>query len=345
MNFEEEIRVGNLSKEQLKFLLFKTIFENSDDINKSKWFDENSDNFKMLLSSENYYLMSSLYKGDFLKSLNDELLEYRKKYYDNISFYYFDILEKMRKLSLELGLKNSLELSNMYTYLLWNGYFSKDKTNVYSIENRKVIMGLLFADIMDGIGVCLNHADMLKDFLNNCGYDSAVLVNFASKNTKIDYKMDIERKVKKPSFSTKIMNFVLMPIISRIGNHAFTLIKENDRMYIYDSTNLGLLEIKDPYMASVINGEGIHKLHPYTSFLVGNGTSSEINALSGLFLNTNLNSPYDKDEFIFTCEDNISLFNNNISLLDDFYDDIKSSVTFISDITDKIEVKKKKRKK
>ena len=345
MKIEEEIRLGKLSKEELKFLLYKTIFENSDDVNQSEWFDENSDNYKMLLNSENLYLLSSLFKADFLKKLNNELLEYRKKYYDSINYYYLDILEKLKKLSLELGLKNSLELSNMYTYLLWNGYFSKDKTNVYSIENRKVIMGLLFADIMDGIGVCLNHADMLKDFLNNCGYDSAVLVNFASKNTKIDYKMDIERRVRKSSVSTKIMNYVLMPIISMIGNHAFTLIKENDRMYIYDSTNLGLLEIKEPYMASVINGEGVHKLHPYTSLLVGNGTSSEINALSGLFFNTNLSSPYDRDEFIFTCEDNISLFNKNISLLDDFYDNIKTDIVIISDITDKIEVKKRKMKK
>ena len=100
----------------------------------------------------------------------------------------------MQKLALELGVSNSLQLSNLYTYLLWNGYLSKNKTNIYS-EERKLLEGLFFVDVMDGIGVCLNYADMLKDFLKACDHEAAVLWNLCDARLTTDYIVPIEKKV------------------------------------------------------------------------------------------------------------------------------------------------------
>ena len=84
-----------------------------------------------------------------------------KSYSADIKGYYSSLLDKTKKLALELGLTNSLEISNLFSYLLWNGYFSKTKQNRYQQLGRKNISGLFYADIMDGIGVCLNHAYVL----------------------------------------------------------------------------------------------------------------------------------------------------------------------------------------
>ena len=167
-----------------------------------------------------------------------------------ITMYEFmDCLKEARRRRVEPPERVFVELSNLFTYLLWNGYLSKTKQHVYRIEDRKMIIGLAFADIMDGVGVCLNHADMLKDFLNTCGYNSSTMINLVDKNIKSNYKFDIERKSEKAKKKTEILNLAMCPIMKKIGNHAFTLIEDNNKLYIYDSTNLMLLNVINPYEA------------------------------------------------------------------------------------------------
>lgn len=337
----DKINLDGLTEEQVKFKVFKTVFERSSNDVSLDWLSEDNDDYKWLRDRN---LLSVAIEGNFLKAISIDFFQFREDDYDIMESYYLDLLNKMKKLSLELGLENSLELSNLYAYLLWNGYLSKTKQNVYKIEGRKVIFGMFFADIMDGIGVCLNHADMLKDFLNNCGFDAAVMANLVDKNIDKDYKMRIERKIKKSTLRTKTLNFVLTPVIKRFGNHAFTLVKDNGKMYIYDSTNLIILKVKEPRLAEVINGSGSCRLNPYFSCLLTGGTEKEMDVISKLFEMDDFSSPYSRKDFICMGEENIELFKNNISLLDDFYDDVSSDIIVISETSDKIKARKKKRK-
>ena len=91
---------------------------------------------------------------------------------------YNELLSKMSSLSKELNFQNSLELNILFSYLLWNGYLSKDKEYKFSSNDKKNIPGLFFSDIMDGRGVCLNNTEMLKDFLVFNGYSSAIVQNY-----------------------------------------------------------------------------------------------------------------------------------------------------------------------
>lgn len=275
-----------------------------------------------------------------LMALNEHIKNYRKEDNGITEYFYPNLLNKMKKLADEFGLKNTLELSNLYTYLLWNGYLSKNKKNVYCIENRKLILGLFWADIMDGVGVCLNHADMLKDFLNICGYDASMMINFCGENIDKAYKIDIERSITKGKISSKISSFFMSPLIKKIGNHAFTLVYDNGKPYIYDSTNLMALEFENPYFAHLLNGTGSAKLKPYIS-TVFSSNFGEIETLLKLFELDDLSSPCSRKDFIITGENNIELFRKNIVLLDDFYDDARDSIVTISEITDKIKTRKK----
>ena len=266
-----------------------------------------------------------------------------KNYNDEINSYYSSLLDKTKKLALKLGVNNSLEISNLFSYLLWKGYFSKTKQNRYQQSGRKNIKGLYYADIMDGIGVCLNHADMLKDFLNKFDFSASFLDNRVVPKMDVNYKMPLERCSVKSSILAKGVTFLATPLIKKIGNHAFVLIRENDRLYIYDATNLCVFEVDDAFNASLINGKGISELHPYFSFINIKDVSKETIALDGLFELDDLSSPYSRKDFIVTSENNIEMFNRNISLLDDFYADAFGDISKISKITDGMVKAKRKR--
>lgn len=154
---------------------------------------------------------------------------------------------------------------------MWNGYFSKDQSFNYQIENRSLIHGMYSFDIMNGNGVCLNFSDMLKDILNECGYNSSIILNKINNIEEMEKfcVLDIKRNVVKScNLITKVIPLLLKPIINKIGNHAFNLIEENGKLYIYDATNLLFLKLNSTTEASILAGKGEFKLTPYSSYLL-----------------------------------------------------------------------------
>ena len=244
---------------------------------------------------------------------------------------YNSLINKISILAKELNMSNSLELCILYSYLLWNGYFSKTKQNIFKSEGRKFITGLYFADITDGIGVCLNHADMLKDILNSCDYTSVILQNSFDDTTKVNYKIDIERKNIKDEHKSLIEKILKI----KKANHVFNLIEENNKIYIYDSTNLLLYNIADSNYSSLINGKGKNKLFPYQSYYFTYSKDEE-KLLDRLISESDYTSPYTKEDFISTSEVNLEIIRNSITLLDDFYTEARSNIISISEETDKI---------
>lgn len=242
---------------------------------------------------------------------------------------YMSLLEKMSYLAKELNLNNSLELSVLFSYLLWNGYLSKRKVHKFQSENRKMIAGLLFADITDGIGVCLNYSEMLKDFLKYCGYQSIILLNHFDNNTKIDYIMNIGR-IKSDDSQSKERNFNV-----KKADHTFNLIEENNKLYIYDSTNLLLYNINDWNSASLINGRGKNKLFPYASYSFCY-SKDDRDLIDKLFIGEKLIPPYTKEDFISISEVNLEIIKNSTFLLEDFYVEARPYIVGVSEETNKI---------
>lgn len=272
--------------------------------------------------------------------MKSEFILNKNKYSEIISIYE-KLLKQMSILAKELNLNNSLELSNLYSYLLWNGYLSKNKRNEYCSKNRKFINGLHFADIMDGIGVCLNHSDMLKDFLNICGYNSAMLNSYCSNYEVVEYSLKYkivgldDNIVLTNQITNETKNLLEK---KRISNHVFNLIEDNGKLYIYDSTDVVPHIIVNQQYSELLVGKGISKLFPYESYM-HNASEKEDELIDRLLTTKDYTSPYSKDEFICISNKNIDIIRRNLQLIEDFYIEAKPNILHISEETDKIKRK------
>ena len=243
---------------------------------------------------------------------------------------YKEILKECRKLALTLKLENSLEIANLYTYLLWNGYFSEDKKLTYQRNDRLNIPGLYSYDIINGKGVCLNFSDMLSDYINEFEeYGAATLINTLGKDFKRNYKVEILRNSIKKTIPQKLIAQLLNPYIKRTGNHTYNLIRENDNLYIYDSTNLSILDIINNKKALFVNGKGKSEIKPYLSYFL-NPTEKSIKTLDLLQTTSEFSSAYNINDFILSWDYCLDLFQRNKYVLDDFYSQIEKNINNIS---------------
>lgn len=325
-----------LTKDQQMLKAFMMTFTNYSPENHHVFTDESREEFKWLQEFDNGALFEAAAKGEAFRRMCSIFNHYREESNEALDIYYPDVLQKMRNLAVELGLNDSLELSNLYSYLLWNGYLSKDKKNAFSAQDRNVIFGMFFSDVMNGKSVCLNHSDMLKDFLNICGYDAASLITYVGKDVDLDYRARINRDIEDFSLAFKTLNLFMSSHSKAFGNHALTLVRDNDRLVVHDSTNLALFGVKNASSIELINGSGVCKLNPMASCVINSGTESELRAISGLYEVADFQAPYSRKDFIFTSEENVELFNDSIALLDDFYDEVKPSIMGICAVTDEL---------
>ena len=270
--------------------------------------------------------------------INSNQKSYEKFIEENKDIYnhYNEILKKCSNLSKGLNLKNSLEISILFTYLLWNGFYSNTKSNAYQKGKRYNVEGLESLDIMRGIGVCMNHSTMLRDLLITNGYPSSNVANFLQTMDR-GYKPEIKRTINESSFESKVISKILLPIAKRSGNHAFTLIYDNG-LYIYDSTNVATFCLSDIYSAHYMQGEGTSVLKPFFSYFA-NPTSKHNKALDKLHTSSVLTSPYTGEDFISSFESCTHLFNRNIKLLNDYYDETKDDITFVAERLETTKVK------
>lgn len=338
----EKKEIEKMNKEHALYEIFKESFlKTTSDYSFYKAIEE-SDEYSWIMNNVDY-VMAAL-KGDLAKTgwigCNKD-----KDIYGEVNMYYSSLLDKTKRLALELGLDNSLEISNLFSYLLWNGYFSKTKSNISTTKDNKSIYNLRYADIIDGKCSQVSNSEMLKDLLNSCDFAATSLFNTISSKNKFDtiYKVPIERQIEESSIKDKIKSLVLSPIYKKVGNSSFVLIKEEDKVYIYDPSRLSLFEVTDSFNANLISGLGTTQLHPYLSFPYMKDLTRETMAIDSLFKLDDLSSPYNREDFIITSEANIETFKKNIYLLDDFYADTFDERRKISKISDYlVKIRRKK---
>ena len=331
--FNEENYVG-LSEEEKEFRIFMDSFMNSSSGEYIDFADKSLEEYKWLQGRKQKKLLNAAIKGQKFRKMNDIFNHYRSESNEDVvsilEEYYPNILSNMKKLAEELGLSDSIELGNLYSYLLWNGYLSKDKSNIFSAQDRSIVFGMFFTDVINGKSVCLNHSDMLKDFYNVCGCDAATLITYLGDDVEMHYRPMVERNIKDFSLGFKTFNLFMSSFTKKFGNHAFTLVKDKTNgMIIYDSTNLSLFGLKDVYTAEVINGSGECKLNPMVSSVINPYSEHELRVLGGVSETKKLANTCSSEGYIETSETTLGLLNTNISLLDDFYDEIEPSISGI----------------
>lgn len=259
------------------------------------------------------------------------------------------ILDLWIKLFEELNVVKSIDICNFVSYLLYNGFFSKDKVLYYQFENRLNTPKNYALDIMNGNGVCLNYSCLLNDFLKKKQFFSSV-ISLKFRNTKSNYSPNIKfNSVELSNYNQESKNifnniFKIFEYFFGSCDHASTLVCDNNIQYIYDITNLEYLKLKNFWIAELIGGIGYHKLNyrfnyeTAKSFLECNiNDSFNIFALEEIKKNKEYFYP-SEEVIINSWERTNDLFNSNILLLNDCYFETKKDIDKIADY---IEEKKK----
>ena len=181
----------------------------------------------------------------------DELLR-------EISCSYEKIIKEINVLYKNLNLDNSIGKGLLFSYLLYNGYFSYNHKHTYSQKNIMDIRNSYSYDIFLGKGVCRHYSNMLNDILNYNSINSYCLLVHIS-NLKYLYQININIDEDKKSYFYRALKDFLN-IINNRPNHLCNLIIENGNCFIYDATNMTVFELIDNKIAIHTMGNGRMKL-------------------------------------------------------------------------------------
>ena len=271
-------------------------------------------------------------------SFRDYNSKFMELYKDSLKHYY-KVLDNYKNMAHDLGLDSSLELSSLLTYMLWNGYYSVNKEHIYTKKGNLFLPGMESFDVIKGGGVCIAYAELLNNYLTVCGKESTIIsCNYPTKNSiKYDYRPKITRRINNDLISNiiyKINRLMRNNIINEKGNHEITLVHEKGKVYAFDPTNLSAINIKDSSTASIVNGTGEYPLKHLTTLMLN--PNIDINQI---YTKLMFNKPHQiitREDYINSFERVLELVNENISLINDAYDNIHNDLEFIDNQTEEI---------
>ena len=258
---------------------------------------------------------------------------------------YNNLLNRYKILSKDLKINSALELSIMISYLLWNGYFSITKEHKYSMKDRLYLTPLPF-DIFKGRGVCLEYSIFLRDFLLKCNKEAAIIGCKISKSTiKKTYTPPIKRNIENSKINEFLYNVLCLVssnLINAYGNHEITLIKDGEKIFAYDLTNLLVFNL-DNNRAQAVNGIGNMEVKPAQSFII-DPSNDKSNIMEKLY-DKNSCLKVSEKELKYSFEKIKSILNENKNILKDmYYFAYKDIYTIVNEI-DKLNIKRKSLRK
>ena len=177
-----------------------------------------------------------------------------KEMYNFVDKEYQDIINKTAIFIKELGLKdNHVSYFSIFSFLLWNGIFSKDNKYVYSADDTFDANGYFGLDIMYGKGNCKSNSDMMSKVFKKMGLNSYFLVNSCDIKS-VDSTIDLKRV----NIDENSLASLESDDSKLVGNHANVLVEDSytNNFYVYDPTNLLIYNASNSMEASLYNGEG-----------------------------------------------------------------------------------------
>ena len=265
-----------------------------------------------------------------------EIVKSRRKLRSEFGESYDKIIDTWTYVTDALNINTPLETACFYSILLWGGYFSQNKILYYQEDNRVNLNGWYSLDIMYGNGVCLNFSDLLKDLLLKKGFSSALLINYVEKmkSSSIGKELIIRRK-RKSSNKRKILIKFMKPVLKKHGNHAFIVIRDQNKIFGYDPTNLFCVNISSIRSADTIDGVGHFELKVNESYAYA-CSNREFEILDDI-MTTDSADCLTRQEINEAWINAYYKFKNNIGLLDECYNYLHPQV---KDIASKIITKK-----
>lgn len=231
----------------------------------------------------------------------------------NIENHLGQITEKYVKLSKELNINKALSYCNLYSYLLFDGIFSKN--GVFQIEVR----GNRYPVEMIGLGFgdAFSISDLLEMLLTKREFENY------SPTAILDYdkiRVDFEPRIIKRKIS--------YPMVQGVSyGHPVNLVvdRKNNNHFVYDASLSSLFKVNNSKKLQLINGKGNMKLSYPTSNIFDSGsfdmeeTPKFLNEISKM-------KSISREEFIETFKDDIKTFEQNQNVIKVFRDDIEENI-------------------
>lgn len=223
--------------------------------------------------------------------------DFNEDFFYKLRTSHFDCVDNISLLFKELDLNNIHQQFYVFCYLLWNGYFSVDKSYVYDNKNIVSEDNTIFL----GRGCCRHNSLLMEEVFKQLDIDVRE-IGLRIGEIKLPKLIGIERIIEcyeAPSTLTR-----------KETNHSVNMIGDRGAFFLFDSTNLIECEIINRAKLVCFGGEYkvnrrmFSKELSETSYHVVNRKPT----MSVSLLTENYEDARD------VCEKNKSLFN-------DFYDD------------------------
>lgn len=244
--------------------------------------------------------MIDAYTFERICKVNDQLYEVR-----------FSAIKNIVKLFEELKMNNIHEQFYVFCYLLWNGYFSVEKSYVYN--NRDIIdeNNTIFL----GRGCCRHNAQFLSEILNKIDISSKE-IGVRTTNIKLEniINIDIKTEFYEENNQRKKTDY----------DHSVVLIKEDKGLFVLDPTMLTECEIIKK--GKLICFDGKYKLKRNMFINVLN------NSLSPNYI-YNTNTTIDKNILLENYNIAENICHENEKLFNEFFDENKSNYEQIKKLT------------
>lgn len=311
----------DISKEEKEYNIYKnwiSIMDELDPLEALSYLSCLMDDGKVVMAKA-----SMMKKTSLEQSIN-------KHKYDRAIYSYYSILNNFTKLVKELNFDDSLGIATLFTYMLWNGYFSNGKNYTFNRGRFIDIKGFLPLNIMNGVGAGVINSIMLSDSLNYCNINSSPIICGAPYKFETSFLSKIDKDIEKNEYSrTKALltHAIIYPFF-RKTNSSLTLIDDGDKYYGFSPTNFQVINILNNLEGVSVSNKDVFILNPNWS-LLSNPYFDKKKVYDKLFDKKRDNS-FSYDEMRDKINNYLSIILDNIKLLEDFYENNRVNYAFIN---------------
>ena len=195
---------------------------------------------------------------------------------ENCILNYEEIVSKTAQLMKELNITDTIELCNIFSYMLYSGMFSKDHKYSY----KPVLMKSAKSQydfgmtIMAKKGACLNNVFLLDAVLKKSEiYGEKMSVK--TMGGTINYKMPVHRVTSENIFDKlgEIIQDEAAKDSKTASDHLCEIIKYEGKLFIYDPTCMCIYQLGDNLEAQALNGTKKVAIRPYQALVMDDNSN------------------------------------------------------------------------
>lgn len=272
-----------------------------------------------------YSMMFSAFIVMLETSLHEMIVQNTSDY-QTIKTLYNELINNEVELFKSLELNDPVSAFAGYVNMYRGGYLSSDKDFTYD-KNSKDFRGLQGVDVVRGQGVCRHIATMLDDIYREMGFDSTTLVVNASREAieSMEHLSSVDLDKSKISDETLKMveKIEMITSLTKFGNHLVNAVRDGEKSYVLDPTNDGFLVPKRLFYLTT--GDGPKQKMIYKPIRSIGTVDETIKILKG--------NTITKDEYRKIYLDSQKRINDNLDLLEKFYEENKDIYKEIEEIS------------